>query len=120
MKNQIHCPNCGSRKVYSTDNEPLAHGEADRVLFGDSFDNELYMFFHCKECEKEFKLTMEVVPPKQEPFRGQWLVTVEKTVREDIFVTTYNSDSAKILALEMAKKDGSNYIVVDCKFDTIV
>jgi len=58
MEKKIHCKGCGSTNVRMTDYQPLAIGE-DLLSIG-QFDNELYAYFDCLDCETSFQEVLTI------------------------------------------------------------
>jgi predicted nucleic-acid-binding Zn-ribbon protein len=62
MNTKIQCPKCGSTKCTTVDNEPLSHDTKWLTENDMQFDNQLYVFFQCNNCDnKRFRGTLEII-----------------------------------------------------------
>jgi hypothetical protein len=61
MNTKIECPKCGRTNCTTIDNEPLSHDKEWLTKNGMQFDNQLYVFFRCNDCDNRFRGTLEII-----------------------------------------------------------
>ena len=63
---KVTCPNCNTNhKIRLVDNEPLFMQQQTNPKEYFPIDSEVYLFFHCDECDNQFRQTFDLVPKEQ-------------------------------------------------------
>ncbi len=80
MCNKIHCPTCGSTKVFAIDNQALSNDnglfENDWLKKNDKqFDDEIYFEFKC-ECGNTFSEALDIVVREKKPKQIKLVIEV--------------------------------------------
>jgi DNA-directed RNA polymerase subunit RPC12/RpoP len=97
---ELHCPHCGSDRVFIYDHQPLATFDKETPI-----DKEIYVHLQCDYCGDKFETVGDITYRQPTPIKKptktiQYLITVE--VNADVNAKEYGE------AIELAMEHSDN------------